>query len=104
MLASESRLRFASTGATFGSMNTSALISRGDRFGSSARKNLARVAGIEAWSNTRSTTVFLGIHGEIRIAGTRTPSRSNLNSIPVPVLLADALNLSGVHVGGTTWS
>ena len=47
---------------------------------------------------TRSTTVFLGIQGEIRTAGTRTPKRSNLNSMPVPVLFAGAVNLSGAQV------
>ncbi len=49
------------------------------------------------------TTVPLVIHGEISIAGTRTPSLSNLNGWPVPVESADAMKgSSGTHAGGGT--
>jgi hypothetical protein len=72
---------------------------------SSPRKNFVTVAGIEAWSKTRpSTTVPLGIHGEIRIAGTRTPRRSKANGWPVPVSLGGSRKLvrSIRQAGGIT--
>src|SRR4029077_6365873 len=81
---SESRLFAKFPCPSFGSIKTSALDSRGDASGDPPRKNLEMVAGIDAVSNTRFPTVPGGIHGEIRIAGTRTPSRSNLKGCPVP--------------------
>jgi hypothetical protein len=44
-----------------------------------------------------------GIHGEIRIAGTRTPSRSKLNSAR-PRVVGRSRELIGLQAGGTTWS
>src|SRR5271170_1536629 len=82
--------------------NVLAAISRGERASYWPMKNSVMVAGMEACSKTSLMTVPRAIHGEIRMAGTRTPRRSKRNASGVPVALGWATKPSGIQAGGGT--
>jgi len=80
--------------------NVSGLFRGENRVVASEENALVTVAGMEACSKMRpSMTVPFGNQWRDKDGGTRTPRRSNLNSMPMPVCLGVATSRLGVQLG-----